>query len=105
MSRAHNELSEVVVTATAYDINGAQQIPATAKYKVDDCSSEKSLVPWTTLTPSLSMDIVIPGSVNAIVNDRNRIENKVVTVNINEGLDSQHYENYIYKIKNLSFVK
>jgi len=102
--KAHNELSQVVVTASPKDLSGDPYTPITARYKVTDCRTENEMVPWTSLTPSTSMEITIPGSVKTIETDRNKFETKVVTVNTDNGLSTQHYEEYEYKVVNLKFV-
>ncbi len=102
--RTHNEEVRVVVTVEPIDIDGLPYTPITARYRVDDGRSEEEMVPFTTLTPSTSMEITIPGPVNTIVNDRNKVESKVVTVNTDDGLATQHNEEYLYGIKNLRFV-
>jgi len=103
--RTHNELSTVRITTQALDEDANPYIPLTARYKVTDCRSEDITVNWTTLTPALSMEIVIPGSANAIVNASRKRETKVVTVQTNQGEDTQHYEEYEYRIENLKFVE
>ena len=106
MARIHNELSAVTVTARAFDTDGDAFVPTTARYRVDDCRSEEELIGWTDLTVSLAMEITIPGSVNAIINDeRQTPEPKVITVNTDLALDTQHYEEYIYRVRNLSFAQ
>jgi len=105
MSRSFNELSEVTVTAESFDASGNPYTPANARYKVNDCRTDSELIAWTTIAvPAQSMDIVIPGSANAIIGDRRREEEKVITVNTDNGLSSAHYEDYRYKIRNLPFV-
>lgn len=102
--RTHNEKVEVTVTAHALDLKGNPYVPVTARYKLTDCRSEEVLIDWTNLAPALSMEIVIPGDSNAMVSNR-KYENKVVTVNTDSGLDSQHYEEYEYKIESKKFVE
>lgn len=102
--RVHNEETRVVVTAKPRDIDGNPYTPTTARYRVDDCRSEEELVDWTALTPSASMEIVIPGPLNTIVNDRNKKESKVVTLNTDENLSTQHNSEYLYGITNLRFI-
>lgn len=102
--RTYNELSEVTVTASVLDIDANPYTPITARYKVTDCRSENVLVNWTTLTPAESMTITIPGSANAMVDRNRKAETKVVTVNTNNGLASEHYEEYEYRVENLKFV-
>lgn len=105
MSRLHNELSQVIVTVTPKDTSGNAYTPSNARYRVDDCKSEDNLVSWTTIsTPSTSMEITIPGSVNTIKDDRCKAETKVLTVNTDQDLDTQHYDQYEYRVKNLAFV-
>ena len=103
--KQHNELSRVVVTAEPKDLDGSPYTPTSARYKVTDCRTETEMVPWTSLTPSSSMEITIPGSVNTIEQDRNKRETKVVTLNTDNGLDTQHYAEYEYRILNLKFVE
>ncbi len=106
MSRTHNELSPVTVTVTPKDSNGDATTPTTARYRVDDCRSGKELVDWTALTPSTSMTIVIPGSVNAIINnDRSTPEIKTVTLQFDKDLTTESFSEYTYRVKNLSFAQ
>lgn len=109
MSRTHNELSQVVVTVNPFDTDGNAYTPITARYRVDDCRSENELVAWTDIAvPSTAMEITIPGSANAIVNtdpDRQNPEAKILTVNTDNGLDTQHYSEYEYRVKDLKFAQ
>lgn len=106
MSRIHNELSQVIVTVTPFDSANEPTTPTTARYRIDDCRSEKELVDWTALTPSTSMTITIPGSVNKIINsDRQTPEAKVVTVHIDKDLTTEHFEEYIYRVQDKSFAQ
>lgn len=106
MARIHNELSEVTVTAKPEDTNGDPVTPTTARYRVDDCLTEKELVAWTDIAvPSISMQITIPGSVNAIIGSRRTPEPKVLTLNTDKDLSTQHFEEYIYRIKDLKFAQ
>lgn len=106
MAKIHAELSEVTVTVTPIDVKGDPYTPTTARYRVDDCLTENELVAWTTIdTPSISMQITIPGSVNAIIGSRRTPEPKVLTVNTDQGLATQHFEEYLYRIKDLRFAE
>ena len=102
--RSHNELSRVVITAKPKDTDGSAYLPTSARYKVTDCRTEDIMVNWTTLTPAETMEITVPGSVNTIKCDRNKTETKVLTLNTDNGLATQHYEEYEYRIKYLKFV-
>ncbi len=103
--RFHDEENRVVVTAEPRTIEGNPYTPTTARYRVDDCRSEEEMVDWTAITPpSSSMEIVIPGPINTIVNDRNKRESKVVTLNTDQGLATNHNSEYLYGITNLRFI-
>lgn len=106
MSRIHNELSQVIITVKPINPDGQSYIPVTLRYKVNDCLSGNELVPFTSVTPtSREMTITIPPEVNAIINNRLRNpEKKVVTLNTDQGLITEHFEQYTYRVKNLSFV-
>lgn len=106
MSRTHNELSAVVVTIEPLDSAGDPYTPTTLRYRVDDCGTEKSLIGWTALTPATSVQVTIPGSTNSIQdNSLNKPEVKIVTVNADNGLDTQNYSQYSYRVKNLNFAQ
>lgn len=105
MSKTVNELSQIIITAKPKDTANQPYTPTTARYRVDDCLTQKQLVGWTTLTPSPSMEITIPGSVNAIIGSRRNPEPKVVTVNTDKGLATEHNEEYTYRVKDLKFAQ
>ena len=106
MSRRHNELSAVTVTVQPKDLNGDPTTPTTVQYRIDDCRTGKQLVDWTSLTPSITMTISIPGSVNEIINsERQTPEIKTVTVRIDEGLSTQHFAQYTYGVVDLGFAQ
>ncbi len=106
MARIHNELSQVVVTVTPFDTTGAAYTPISARYRVDDCLTKRELVPWTAIgTPSTSMQVTIPGSVNAIINQLRNPESKILTFNTDQDLTTQHYEEYTYRVKDLKFAQ
>lgn len=107
MSRAFNELSQVSVTARPLDVNNDAYTPTTARYRVDDCRTGTELVAWTDISvPSTAMVIDIPGSANAIIDSQRRTpEKKVLTVNTDNGLTTQHYAEYFYGIIDLGFAQ
>ena len=105
MSKTVNELSQIVVTVVPKDTTNTVYTPTTARYRVDDCRSGDEMVDWTTLTPSTSMEITVPGSVNTI-KDTTRLnpEAKIVTVNTDNGLSTEQSAEYEYRVKNLGFA-
>lgn len=87
--------------------------PATAQHRVHDKDTGQELLSWTadavetiagpgsTLKASFS-DIVIPASVNRILNDSNAYETRVITVQSDFGTDDQLTAEREYRVKNLS---
>jgi len=106
MTRIHNELSQVTITIKPMNPQNKSYIPVTLRYKVNDCLTGRELVPFTPVTPTArEMTVLIPGSVNEIINNQLRNpEKKVVTINTDQGLPTQHFSEYIYRVKNLSFI-
>ena len=107
MSATHDELTAVTITVTPRDNNGDAYTPITARFRLDDCLSGKQLIDWTDIAvPSTSIQVDIAGSFNAIVNGSlNTPEKKVLTFNADNGLSTQSYSQYFYKIKNLGFAQ
>jgi len=106
MSRTHNELSEVLVTVKPKDAARKPTTPTTASYRIDDCLSGRELVAWTVLTPAETMTITVPASVNAIIDStRSTPEEKVVSLEFDKGLLTQHTAEYFYRIRNLRFAQ
>jgi len=106
MSRTFNELTPVTVTVVPKDATGAPFTPTNARYRVDDCRSENELVGWTALTPSEAIQITVPGSANAIVDDNlNKPEEKVITVHLDADEVTEQFAQYLYRVKNLRFAQ
>lgn len=106
MSRTFNELTAVVVTIEPLNSAGVAFTPTTMRYRLDDCRTETNLVGWTSLTPSTSVTVTIPGSANSIQdNSLNKPEVKILTVNSDLGLDTQQYSQYSYRVENLNFAQ
>ena len=103
--RTINELSQATITARPVDLNGDLVIPTNARYRLDDLDSQTELVAWTTLTAAKEMTVTIPAAKNAMIATNRKRERKVLTVEIDDGLDSGHHEQYIYWVKNLHFAQ
>jgi len=105
MSRIYGEKSAVTINVTPKDTTNTAYTPTTARYRVDDCRTQTELVDWTTLTPSTSMEIAIPGTANEIIGNRNTPEWKIVTVNTDNGLSTDNYAEYKYGVRDLKFAQ
>ncbi len=107
MSRTHNQLTGITITIEPLDTKGKPYVPTTVRYRLDDCLSGKELIDWTAIAiPSTSMQVDIAGSLNAIVNNAlNTPEAKLFTVNTDNGLSTQHFEQYRYNVRNLGYAE
>lgn len=106
MGRIYNELSVVTITINPFDTNGDPHTPTTARYRLDDCLTKEQLIDWTDIpTPSTSMQVIIPSVNNAIIGERRNPEPKVMTVNTDKGLVTEHFGEYIYRIRDLKFAE
>lgn len=78
-----NEGSRCFVKAKFFDQAGTAQIPSSLDYRVDCETTGQTILDWTPATPAAVVEIQIDATLNTILNTRNPIERKVVTVRAN----------------------
>lgn len=78
-----NEGSRCFVKAKFFDRANIPQIPTSVQYRIDCETTGKNLLDWTFVTPDTVIEITVDATSNAIVNRRNPIERKVLTVKAN----------------------
>jgi hypothetical protein len=101
-----NEKSAFELTFIAYDEDGTAITPATARYQIHDKDSGTELLAWTTLTPATEITVQVPSPqvVNAMVDSGKPEEIRVVTVQFNQGLDTEHNDEQEYTVRNLQHI-
>jgi hypothetical protein len=100
--RDYNEGDGFIHTAGFYDDDWADSSPATARYRIDCLTTKREVRDWTEITsPTQSVDIVITPADNAIINTRNKVERKEITVQSNYGTDTQKSEVMQWDVKNI----
>lgn len=80
-------------------------VPTTIRYRLDDKTDDITTVvlDWQTVdTPDSRIEILIPSSANAILNDQNAYETRVLTIQSDYGTDNQLTEDETYRVRNLS---
>ena len=88
-------------TATTYFRNGdSADTPTTAQYRVDCLTTGKTLTEWTDLSVSTSNTITVTSSDNDIQDDYNALEKKRVTVQANQGTNTQTRDSVTWKVRN-----
>lgn len=102
--RRINEGTAVELSVARRGDDGSLVTPTSLKYKVDCETSGTAITAWTTLTPASITAIAIPATSNAIQDDSNPYEDKVVTVMANAGLSTQEVTEQRYRVENLGGI-
>lgn len=78
-------------------------LPTSVRYRLDDKTDDITTVilDWQTVTPDYRVEITIPSSANAILNDANSYETRVLTIQSDYGTDNQLSEDETYRVRNL----
>ncbi len=79
-------------------------VPATIRYRLDDKTDDclTTILDWQTVTPTDSrIEITIPSSANAILNNCNSYEIRILTIQSDYGTDNQLSEDETYRVRNL----
>jgi len=75
-------------------------VPTTARYRIDSISTGNNVRAWTDLTPAESITIPITPDDTAM-STLDRQERKQITVEINQGLDTQVRRSIDFKVDNI----
>ena len=87
--------------ATAYfRVGTTATAPTTAKYRVDNVTTNKELKDWTSLTPAVSNTIAMTSTFNKIQNESNRIEKVMLTVAADPDGDTETRDSVTWNILN-----
>ena len=99
-----NEKSTSYITVEPFDKDGVAATPSTLVYQIDCITTSVNIKAETALTPGDSVEITIPPSENAIVDQANPYETREVTVTAGYGVDDQVIEVLQYRLMNLSAI-
>ncbi len=85
-----SELERGSFTATVqFRDAGAAAVPTTASYRIDNVTSKTAIVPWTSLTPAASIDILVKSSDNRIISSAYNMEKRQIVVSADRGTDDE----------------
>jgi len=90
--------------ATAYfrlRSTAAAVTPTTVHYRVDDLTTGKELIDWTSVTPASNVTIAITSTFNDIQDDTSHRETKQLTIRADGGTDTEHLETIEWMVTNL----
>jgi len=102
--RSATEASAAQFTAEFYDNAWATTTPTSIRYRVDDVRSGAELAGWTAVTPATSVTITVTAAQNAIVDDVNNTERRLLTVQADNALASQVTAAFVFELINLRSV-
>ena len=101
MTTIVNENSTSYVTVVPKDKDGVAATPATLVYQIDCVTTGTNMKAETALTPGTSVEITITPTENAINDQNNSHEERVVTVTAGYGASDQVIEEFDYLVMNL----
>lgn len=78
-------------------------VPGSVRYRLDDRTDNcvRQVLDWQDVTPDTSVEITVPASANTILNNSNRFELRVLTVQTDYGTDNQLSADETYRLQNL----
>jgi len=99
-ANALNVGSTLPVAFTFTDDDGAASVPTTVRYRVDSGETASELVAWTTITPAANGMFTIAAAANAIEDDDNVMERRVLTIEADAGLSTAFNVSRTYVVRN-----
>lgn len=100
-----NENSRLPVIFRLFNAAIASATPTTLRYRVDCETTKKTLLDWTSLTPSATATVTVPASLNAIQNRANGYEIKSMTVEADNGTDDAFSDSFTWRVNNLFGIR
>jgi len=103
-----NELSSCSITVSFKNEKDQPVAPLSFTYRIDDLQSSTQLLgDALVLNPGVSYEIKIPSTTNNILIPENIYESKKLTVKWTytlDGISKQGTDEFIYQVKNLTFL-
>lgn len=76
--------------------------PGTVRYRLHDPYRDREIIAWTSADPDSTINVIIPASANAIYDDTQAYEMRIVTVQSDYDTDDQLSAERVYRVQNLS---
>lgn len=99
-----DEGSTSELTVEFKDKDGQPAAPATLTYRVDCLTNDQEVRGDTVLTPAATVTIKLTPTDNAIIDQGNDVEERLVTVKAGYGADDAENRDYRYAVRNLKKV-
>lgn len=95
------ERSAITVTAKFRDSNLDAAIPTTARYRIDCLTTGQTLKDWTSLSVAATISIAVTSADNRIVSNGNWFERKQITVQADQGTDTETRDVAFWDVYNI----
>ena len=87
--RAKGEGSSFTVVLAFTNESDEQSVMSAVKYRIDCLTTGRTVRDWTSITPALEMEVDVTPEDNVIFRDRDRYEDRQLTVVANDDTDQQ----------------
>ena len=108
MSNSINpDLSEgdsLPLTTSFADVDWVAGTPTSVSYRLDCATTGQTITDWSSLTPGVTVSLTISSTENAILDDSNKRERKVLAIKAIDSGGNQHTETFKYWVRNLQGV-
>ncbi len=100
--RTYPESTQVWAEVRFLDRFDRPFVPGTARYRMEDDATDTLLQDWSALPSGPVVEVAVTPELNRILNDRNKYEIKVLTIQSDYGTNLQLSQEVRYRIKNLA---
>lgn len=90
-----NESSVCWIKAKFFTRFDLAQIPSAVQYRLDCETTGQVILDWTTVTTAAALEVEVTAVQNVIINDRNLVERKVMTVMANSDSTTERFNDQI----------
>jgi hypothetical protein len=96
-----NEESSAFLTVRFYDKNDELTTPSSIQYRLDCLTNNEEVRTWTALAPASVIEIGLDATDNAIVDQWNHTELRIITIEAYYGVSDKLTTTFKYLVKNL----
>ena len=99
-----NEKTTAYVAVKFYDKAGALAAPSSVTWRLDCMTNSQQIADWSSISPASEIEITVGFALNAIINQANDTERRVVTVRAVYGASDELHSEFVYILQNLRNV-
>lgn len=92
------EESACFVIASYFDNTGTAFVPNAVQYRIDDVVSGANILPWTSIVPGITNEVVITSAQNAMINNSRSSESHQVLFQVTDGFGNVTYADVSFDV-------